>query len=168
MVRFLALAGVGLLASLVLGSGSAYAHAALLGTDPGDGAQLSTAPTTVTLTFSENVASPAFVVITAPDGSRVPTGKVAAVDNTVTATVSPVDIKGTYSMSYRVVSADSHPVEGGTTFEVTTGRAVTQVAPKKAAPESFAHRHRNHLIWGLGGAVVAIGLLLWPLKGRHD
>lgn len=154
-------------ASLVLGSVPAYAHAALVSTDPGDGARIATAPTKVTLTFNENVATPAFVVVTAPDGTRVKSGKVTVLDHTVSASLAATDMKGTYTLSYRVVSADSHPVEGSSTFDVTTGRTVKQVAPVK---ESFTHRHRNHFIWGVGGAIVAIGLLLWPLRGknRHD
>ena len=165
MPRFLALACAAVLASLVLGSAPAYAHAALVSTDPGDGARVATAPRKVTLTFNENIASPAFVVVTAPDGTKVKTGKISILDHTVSTTVAASDMKGIYTMTYRVVSADSHPVEGSTTFTVTTGRAVKQVAPVE---ESFTHRHRNHLIWGLGGAVVAIGLLLWPLRGKHE
>jgi len=166
MPKILATAGIALLASLVLGSAPAAAHTALVSSDPGDGARLETSPTKVALEFSENVATPAFVVITAPDGSRVKTGNVDVVDKTVTATAAPADIRGTYSMSYRVVSSDGHPVEGSTSFEVTTGRAVEQSPP--AEEESFAHRHRGHLLWGLAGAVVAVGLLLWPLRSRSD
>lgn len=165
MPRFLALAVSAVFAGLLLGSAPAYAHAALVSTDPGDGARMATAPRKVTLTFNENVATPAFVVVTAPDGTRVKTGKVSILDHTVSATVSATDMKGTYTLSYRVVSADSHPVEGTAKFEVTTGRTVEQKAPVE---ESFTHRHRNHLIWGLGGAAIAVGLLLWPLRGRHD
>ena len=165
MPKFITLACATLLAGLVLGSAPAYAHAALVSTDPGDGAQMTVAPRTITLRFNENVATPAFVAVTAPDGSKVKTGKVSILDRTVSTTVAHSDMKGTYSLSYRVVSADSHPVEGTTTFTVTTGRTVTQVAPQE---KSFAHRHRSHLIWGLSGAVLAIGLLLWPLRGKHE
>ena len=166
MFKVLATAGIAVLAILVLGAVPASAHAALVSTDPGDGARLNTAPTKVTLEFNENLASPAFIVITAPDGARVKTGAVEAIDMTVSATVASVDMKGIYSMSYRVVSADGHPVEGSTTFDVTTGRTVEQVKP--AEQESFTSRHQGHLLWGSAGAVIAIGLLLWPLRGRSD
>lgn len=165
MPRYLAQAAVALLVGLVLASGPASAHAALISTDPEDGARLDSAPTMVTLTFSENVTTPAFVVVTAPDGTRVKTGAIKVLDHTVTATVVPVDMRGTYSVSYRVVSADSHAVAGSTTFEVTTGRTVTQVAPADRA--SFVHRHTGHVLWGMAGAVVAIGLLLWPLRSKR-
>lgn len=169
MPKLLAVAGIALLvslASLVLGSAPAIAHAALVSTDPGDGMRLDAVPAKVKLEFSENVASPAYVVITAPDASQVRIGKVEVLDRTVTASVAPVDMKGTYSMSYRVISADSHPVEGSTKFEVTTGRTVKQVS--SAEKESFVHGHQGHLLWGLLGAVVAVGLLLWPLRGKSD
>lgn len=165
MPKFIVLACVSIVASLVLGSAPAYAHAALVDTDPGDGARTVRAPRTITLTFNENVATPAFVVVTAPDGTTVKTGAVSILDHTVSAKVAATDMKGTYTLSYRVVSADSHPVEGTTTFDVTNGRTVKQVA---SIEESFTHRHRSHLIWGLAGAAVAVGLLLWPLRGKHD
>jgi methionine-rich copper-binding protein CopC len=166
MAKFLAAAVGAALVSLVLGSAPASAHAALVSTDPADGARLDAAPTIVRLEFSESIATPAYVVITAPDGTRVKTGKAIALDKTVTATVNPVDMKGRYSMSYRVVSADSHTVGGTTKFEVTTGRTVTQVPP--AQKESFTHRHNSHLWWGALGALVAVGLLLWPLRSKSD
>lgn len=166
MPKFFVAAGIGLLVSLVLGSVPASAHAAMVSTDPGDGERLTTAPAKVTLEFNENIASPAFIVITAPDGTRVRTGSIEAVDKTVTTTVAPVDMKGTYSMSYRVVSTDGHPVEGGTTFVVTTGKVAAPVAA--AGRDSFVHRHKGQFLWGGAGATVALAILLLPLRGKHD
>lgn len=166
MPRFLATAGLALLISLVLGSAPAVAHAALVSSDPADGERLEAAPTEVTLEFSERVEDPAYLVITAPDGSRVKVGKIGVLDKTVSATVAPVDMKGSFSMSYRVVSSDGHPIEGSTKFEVTKGRTVDQVTP--AEGESFVHRHTSHLWWGSLGALIAVGLLLWPLRSKSD
>ena len=166
MFKVFATVGIALFVGLVLGAAPASAHAALVSTDPSDGARLKTAPTKVTLKFNEGIASPAFLVITAPDGSLVKTGAVEAVDKTVTATVGSVDMKGIYSMSYRVVSADGHPIEGTTTFDVAAGRTVEQ--PKPAKLEPFTSRHQGPLLWGSAGAVIAIGLLLWPRRGRSD
>lgn len=159
----------GLVVSLALvagGTSPASAHAALVGSDPADGSTLTTAPATITFTFNENVAQPAYVAVAAPDGTQAAVSDIRAVDQTVTATVEDVDQRGTYSASYRVVSADGHPVTGTVTYEVTSGRSVTQVdAP---ADESFLHRHSSHFFWGILAAVVAIALLLAPLRRRHD
>lgn len=161
---------LGLVTTLVwvglLGVGSASAHAALTGSDPEQGAVLAAAPTTVTLTFNENVSRRAEIAVAAPDGTQVKVTGVRAVDDTVSATVADVDQRGTYSASYRVVSADGHPVTGTITYDVTAGRAVTQVAGPKQ--ETFIHRHSSHLFWGILAAVVALVLLLAPLRRRHD
>lgn len=166
MRNFFAVRGILLvLVLIVLGSGPASAHAALVGSDPEDGTSLESAPTSITLTFNENIAKRAFVAVTAPDGTQLDVRDIRAVDRTVTATVAVGDQKGRYSASYRVVSADGHPVTGTLTYDVATGRTVSQVdAPKE---ETFIHRHRSHIFWGILAAVVAIALLLAPLR-RHD
>jgi methionine-rich copper-binding protein CopC len=164
--RALAGLAVGVLGTLVLGVGPASAHAALIGTDPEDGATLSAAPTTITMTFNENVSRRAQVAVAAPDGTQLRVTRLRAVDNAITATVADADQRGTYSASYRVISADGHPVTGTISYDVTTGRAVTQVdVPKQ---DSFIHRHRSHVVWGVLAAVVAIVLLLAPLRRRDD
>lgn len=151
---------------LVLGAGPAAAHASLVGSDPEDGASLATLPSSVTLTFNETIGNPAYVAVIAPDGSKVDVANVSAVDATVTAAIAPADQKGRYSVSYRVVSADGHPVEGTLTWTTTTGRTVKQVEPPEE--KGFVHRHRSHFFWGILAAAVAIALLLAPLRGRDD
>ncbi|MET0931091.1 MAG: copper resistance protein CopC [Aeromicrobium sp.] len=157
---------LGLAASVLLGSGPAIAHAALVGSDPADGSSLPAAPPSITFTFNENVAQPAYVAIAAPDGTQVEVTDISAIDDRVTATVADVDQRGTYSASFRVVSADGHPVTGTLTYDVTAGRSVTQVE----APEDdgFLHRHSSHLFWGILAAAVAVALLLAPLRRRRD
>jgi methionine-rich copper-binding protein CopC len=153
------------LAVLLAGAGPASAHAALIGSDPGDGSSLAATPTSITLTFNENVGN-GQLAVQAPDGSAVKVIGTRTVDNALSATIPDVDQKGTYSASYRVVSADGHPVTGTLTYAVTVGRAVTQVdAPEE---ETFIHRHSSHLFWGVLAAIVAIALLLAPLRRRHD
>lgn len=154
------------LALLLVGSGPASAHASLVGSDPEDGATLKTAPTTITFTFNENVGNPAYVSVTAPNGSKVEVTGVRATDNRVTGTVADVDQKGRYTAAYRVVSADGHPVEGTIQYSTTTGRVVQQVDPPD--DETFIHRHSAHLFWGILAAAVAIALLLAPLRRRDD
>jgi methionine-rich copper-binding protein CopC len=151
-------------AVVLLAAAPASAHATLIRTDPADGSELATAPRTVSLTFSENVGS-AFVAVTAPDGSPVHTSHVRSVDEKVTASVASTDQRGRYTLAYRVVSADGHPVSGTITFRTTTGRAVTQA--DQPSDESFVHRHRSHLVIGILAGLVAIGLILAPLFRRR-
>ncbi len=150
----------------VLGSGPASAHAALTGSDPAEGSTLSAAPSTVSLTFNENVGSTAQVAVTAPDGNPVEVTDIEAVDRQVTASVDDADQRGTYTLSFRVVSADGHPVTGSIAYDLTVGRTVDQV--DVAEDRSFLQRHGSHVFWGVLAAAVAIALLLAPLRKRHD
>ncbi|MCT9079360.1 copper resistance CopC/CopD family protein [Streptomyces fulvoviolaceus] len=109
---------------LVLGgAGTASAHAALRGTDPEDGSVVKSAPRHLTLTFTESVGllDDSFRVL-GPDGRRVSGVGDAehAPDSSDTARVTlPAKLaQGTYTVGWRVVSADSHPVSGAFTFSV--------------------------------------------------
>ncbi|MGW0600675.1 copper resistance CopC/CopD family protein [Streptomyces sp. NPDC002776] len=113
----LLLAAAGL---LLAGAGPVSAHAALTGSDPQQGAVVEQAPDRISLTFSEEVAlSDDSVRVLAPDGERVDTGKPASASGTTYAMGLAGDLAdGTYTVSYQVVSADSHPVAGAFTFSV--------------------------------------------------
>ncbi|MFF4832258.1 copper resistance CopC/CopD family protein [Streptomyces sp. NPDC001315] len=108
---------------LLLGSaGPASAHAALRDTDPADAAVLKAAPRDITLTFTESVGllDDSFRVFD-PDNHRVRTGEPQhAAGSSDTARVTlPAELgKGTFTVAWRVVSADSHPVSGAFTFSV--------------------------------------------------
>jgi len=151
---------------LGLGAGPATAHASLVGSNPEDGSTRPTAPAAVTFTFNENIGNPAYIAVRAPDGTRVKLSGVSAVDSEVSASLASVDQKGRYTASYRVVSADGHPVEGTIHWTTTSGRTVKQVDPPEE--KSFVHRHRAHLFWGILAATIAIGLLLSPLRRPRD
>ncbi|MGV9449634.1 copper resistance CopC/CopD family protein [Streptomyces sp. NPDC003635] len=111
-----------LLVLLVLGgAGTASAHAALRGTDPDDGAVLRTAPRHLTLTFTESVGLlDDSVRVLGPDGRRLELDDADHADSAATARVSMPSrmAEGTYTVAWRVVSADSHPVSGAFTFSV--------------------------------------------------
>lgn len=108
-----------LLALLMLAaSPPAAAHAQLLATDPADAAVLSAPPAEVTLTFNEPVRLVEDAVrILDPAGSEVDV-TTRAVDEQVFATLPAGLADGTYVVSWRVISADSHPVAGAFTFSV--------------------------------------------------
>ncbi|WCN01849.1 copper resistance CopC/CopD family protein [Streptomyces sp. M92] len=119
-------------ALLVLGVGGAgpvSAHAALRSTDPGDGSVLRSAPRHVTLTFTESVGlrDDSFRVLD-PGGHRVRTGEAGRAggrSDTARVTLSGELGEGTYTVAWRVVSADSHPVSGAFTFSVGKPSAAT-------------------------------------------
>ncbi|TDT28493.1 copper transport protein [Streptomyces sp. BK208] len=130
------LLGALLVLLLLGGAGPASAHAALTSTDPGDGSVLRRAPARVTLTFSESVGlrDDSFRVLD-PGGHRVRTGEGGHADGrSETARVTlPGELgEGTYTVAWRVVSADGHPVSGAFTFSV--GKPSQATAPVDTGP----------------------------------
>jgi copper transport protein len=103
----------------------AFGHAVLLSTSPERGAQLDEAPRQVAFEFNEPVeASFGAVRVFDGQGDRVdddkltrPGGRSQAVGVGLPPDLGP----GTYTATYRVVSADSHPISGGMVFEVGSG-----------------------------------------------
>lgn len=166
--------------ALLLGAaGTAVAHASLVRSDPGDGASLAAPPTTVSLTFNEAISTPAYVVVTAPDGTRVEVGEPQIVDGTVTQPIDPAaapESPGEWTLAYRVVSVDGHPVTGELSFTVTgdhkpSAPASTSGASPAAAPagddEGAWHEHAGHLVIALVGLLV-VAVLGWSTRTGAD
>ena len=141
------------------------AHATLVGSDPEDGASLSSEPATVSVTFNEDVATPAQLQVTAPDGTRLAEGEPTIDGPTVTQPVGTSGQAGEYTLAYRVVSADGHPVSGELTYDVTSGERTA--ATSAGDDESFLERHGLHVALGAGAVLVAAVLLLWPWIRRR-
>lgn len=106
--------------AVLLSNGVASAHAYLRGSDPAEGTTVRTLSATVTLDFNETIQNfEPVVVVTGPDGKNYATGAVSVLGNAVSTAVSTDGPAGAYSMAYRVVSADGHPVTGEVKFSVT-------------------------------------------------
>jgi len=105
-------------------AGPAAAHNVLISSDPADGSTLQTAPTTVRLTFDQPVQNfEPVVTVLGPDGQRYESGTPQVDSNVVTNTIGALPSAGAYSIAYRIVSADGHPVEGQIRFELAPGAA---------------------------------------------
>ncbi|MFN3220092.1 MAG: copper resistance protein CopC [Acidimicrobiales bacterium] len=116
-VRVITVVALSLLA-VAATPGAAGAHAIALSIDPADGAVVETAPTTITVIFDEPVTVRDGAVTLLDD-----TGAPVAVDveaDGATLRISPSTGlgDGTFVVSWRVISADSHAVAGGSVFHV--------------------------------------------------
>lgn len=102
---------------------SAGAHAVVEQTQPTRGAALERSPLRVTVSFDEPVESSFGALrVFAADGERVDVGEVQRPSGDAVAVGVEEDLPdGAYTVTYRVVSADSHPVTGGYVF--TVGKA---------------------------------------------
>jgi len=145
---------------------AALAHAWLLHTSPADGALLVAQPTSLQLYFSESIDVPArALVIEQPDGRTAAYGSAAIGPTNSGEMVAPFrgHENGTYVVSWKVISADSHPVWG--TFRFSIG-APSAVAPAAGASESFARlavamQALGRWLGFLGSALMVGPLVTW-------
>jgi copper transport protein len=131
LARAGAIALLCVLAILLRPAGEAWAHASLLKAEPADGAVVPAPPAMVALPFNEAVA-PLIMRLVGPGGESIALGPVASENARVTATVPPTLPRGSYILSWRVVSADGHPVGGALVFSIGAPSAQYPAAAKVA------------------------------------
>lgn len=162
--------GIGLI--LALPGGKASAHAAVESTSPTQGAIVTSAPNQVVITFSEHVqAVTSRIQVIDPDGKKIGNGTPKVVGDQLRIPVRTDGPRGTYLVSYRVISADSHPVGGG--FVYSVGAPTPGGAPKAlnggATDKLVATAVSVEQFIGFGGLILVVGPTLvlgalWPRR----
>ncbi|WP_245237027.1 copper resistance protein CopC [Streptomyces iakyrus] len=156
------------LALLLGGAGTASAHAVITRSDPADVSVLKTAPKQVTLTFNESVSlADGSLRVLSPKNLRVDRGTVAHAagkTNTARVTLAGKLPEGTYTVSWRVVSSDGHPISGAFTFSI--GQPSTTTAPVPAESRADTATSRPYGVFryvAYGGLALLIGVALFAL-----
>ena len=132
----------GAVALLALCAGPAAAHNELIGSIPEDGSTVATTPEVVELAFDQPVQREfdQLAVLDEDDGHHEE-GDVEIVGGRVRQHVGELE-QGTYRITYRIVSADGHPVTGTVTFAVSSDGPSPTAAPQASASET-AHSHHE-------------------------
>ena len=105
------------------GVAPASAHTALVSSDPPADTTLTAAPTRVTATFNEELQTAfAAMTVVGPDGNLWSAGEPEVHGAVADVAVRPLGPSGTYTVNYRVTSADGHVVSGSWSFTVTVQR----------------------------------------------
>ncbi len=132
-----------LLVALVALASPAAAHAELVGTTPADGERLEHAPQQVTLEFTEQVTLIAGgIELLDERGEPVRTSDPHVMGRQVMLPLPDGLPRGGCVVSWRVVSADTHPVAGAFTFGVAAppvsatavGRRTPAGSPRSPSP----------------------------------
>jgi methionine-rich copper-binding protein CopC len=133
----LALVGVGLaVAGTAVGMLPAAAHDELVSSVPAAGEQLAEPPTEVSLTFSASVSQEfAQVAVVDAAGASYQSGPPVVAGDTVTQAVTGLPTGATFTISFRIVSADGHPIGGTVPFSVL-GAVPDPEATTDAEPEA--------------------------------
>ena len=166
---------------VVLAEAPAFGHAALLSTNPADGSVYPTAspPHSVLLHFGESVGIKLGAVrLYDEHGGLVNTGvptHPAGGDNRVSVSLPKLG-SGTYVVTWRVISADTHPVSGAFTFSVGSEQKNVSALTQKLLSSAEGSRLVGvlygverfllfaSLIAFLGGTAFIV--LVWPAGRR--
>ena len=126
---------------------AAAAHATVVATSPGNNEVVQASPQTVTIDFSEPVET-AFGAVRVFNGvaERVDTGELSRPDGDSVAIGLKGDLpNGTYTVTYRVVSADTHPVSGAFVFHVGAAGRESRDVDRRGAEQRHADVGRARL-----------------------
>jgi len=179
---------IGLLALLLFSISNIYsssAHSSMIEQFPKGNETISDMPLEVKLSFDEellDLGSGNSVIVRNPEGTEITTGPTVLLSSKISRKLTASTLPGKYSVSYRVVSADGHVVEGTYQFTLRTkseSKSPTPIAvPSKsetALPqvittdhvnhaEGFFLHHRDHIILG-SLALLVIGN--WAYASRR-
>lgn len=149
---------------LLLLCAPALAHARLVETYPDDGGALAESPEQVQLLFSEPIEAE-FNPLEAYDqgGGRVDEDDARVSPNNAKLLVADLGglSEGSYTVEWRVTSADAHPISGAYEFVVDT--SATDAGEGAGQPiepiERSAEQEETRSVWGTN-QVAVLGLLL--------
>lgn len=125
-----------LVSALLGGLAPASAHDAAESSSPAPGATVPVPPEEVSITFNKNpLALGSQIVVTDAAGNSWAEGNVEIVDNVASQKLKPGAPAGEFTVVWRVVSSDSHPIEGSFTFTATAGAPGSAAVPTLGTPQ---------------------------------
>jgi methionine-rich copper-binding protein CopC len=150
---------------VTLTAGGASAHAARVSVDPAENAALSAGPARVRATFNEDLQTTfAAMTVVGPDGNLWTSGQPQVQGPVVSVGVRPLGPTGSYTVNYRVTSADGHVVSGSWSFRLTA----TGTGTPGPVADSSDNAPGDVPIWPfIVGAVVLVGgAVIWQMRNR--
>jgi hypothetical protein len=162
-VATLLLALIGFTTTLT--AGVASAHAARVAADPAENASIGSGPARVAATFNEDLQTTfAAMTVVGPDGNMWAAGDPQVHGTVVSVGLRPLGPAGSYTVNYRVTSADGHVVAGAWSFRLTapgTGTPAPVARPSGDPGDDLP-------IWPfvLGAVILVGGGALWALRNK--
>lgn len=123
--------------ALLLGMGSARAHSELISSSPAAESDLDLVPASIELVFNQKIQDQfAYATLTGPDGTQISRGEPSVQGERVLLPVQAGGGSGQYTVAYRVISEDGHPISG--TYSFTVALPASPVAQKGTASAATA------------------------------
>lgn len=124
--------------ALLFSAAPASAHDVAESTAPTNGATVAEVPASVSITFNNRPLAIGSGVTVTAGGENWADGAVEIIDNMAVQKLRPGAPAGEFTVVWRVVSSDSHPIEGTFTFTATAGSTTTASGTTSASPSVSA------------------------------
>ena len=149
----------------------ALAHAVLINSVPSASQQLETAPQQIELRFNENVGAVFFKVLNRAGIQVGAPGEVRADGNNVVLPLGATLPKGTYVVTYRVISGDTHPVAGSYAFSIgeplaSAAAAMPEASRIWAVPAAISRAMLYASALLVMGSALLLVVMPWPQRLR--
>jgi LPXTG-motif cell wall-anchored protein len=152
--------------SVAVGWGVASAHTTRISTDPGENAALTVGPHQVSATFDEPLQTTfAAMTVVGPDAHLWSADGPRVAGAVLSVAVRPLGPAGTYTVHYRVTSADGHPVSGSWSFRLSLAGTGTPGPRADAGTPSTG----GNSVWpfAVGALVIVAAAGLWAALRRR-
>jgi copper resistance protein C len=123
-----------LLLFLLLQSRTAYAHTALTGSTPADGDVLAEEVHQIVLEFNTVIEPTSTVTVTGDNGEEIEISHIHVDGDVMTGAFPSPLSDGTYTVNWRIIGADGHPIQGNYSFEVNQGEPEEPSAGETPTP----------------------------------
>ncbi|MGF4044632.1 copper resistance CopC family protein [Paenarthrobacter nitroguajacolicus] len=124
--------------ALLFSAAPASAHDVAESTAPANGASVAEVPASVSITFNNRPLAIGSGVTVTSGGENWADGPVEIIDSQAVQKLREGAPAGEYTVVWRVVSSDSHPIEGTFTFTAAAGSTTTATGPVGASPSVSA------------------------------
>jgi methionine-rich copper-binding protein CopC len=125
------------LACLFLFSNQAYAHTGLESSNPANGSSVTEALNEIILTFETKIEETSSFKLVNDTNEEVAVSNISIVENTMTGIVDRSIENGRYSIQWKIIGVDGHPIKGKISFTLNapvvedTEEVATEVEPEQ-------------------------------------
>ena len=163
---------LGMLVGALGGLQSASAHAVLVSSTPADGSRVDASPRQVVLTFDESIQLvPGTARVISSTGGRADTGRahLTPAGTGIAIPLQPDLPRGSYTVTWRVISADTHIVAGSIAFGVRQPASERATAAAPPSSLDIVAQTANGVAYAgviLCFGIPALTLTLWRRSRR--
>lgn len=165
---------------LMMYGGNAFAHTGLESSNPSDGSTVTDPIEEITLTFLTKIEQTSSFKIQGANNTEVPVKNIEVVDDIMTGTVDGLD-NGEYTLTWNIIGADGHPIQGELSFAVNVPAAVNPVqetdqideadteepAPNVETSNNESDSSSNGFFtWMIIALVIVLAVSIWWISGR--